>query len=213
MLKKIAGCTMVIMMAGFFLVPVVMAQVCPFCLPGPCQDPEQHQYRSRVSEQTQNGKMLQRAPDYCTVYLYEKDPTTWDVIGNGGVAMMKYMPEATVFYFQLMARKLLPETEYTLIYYPDPWPGSGLICLGSGCSDEYGGLRINGYYCPTNPNYSPPISTGNMPAPGDENYGYGAKIWLVLSSDVDCVNQQMIAWQPTTYLFENALISFVDSDN
>jgi hypothetical protein len=146
------------------------------------------------------------------VYLYEKDPTTWDVVGNGGVAMMKYMPEATEFYFQLMGRRLLPETQYTLIYYPDPWPGNGLICLGSGLSDEYGRLRINGYNCPTSPDYSDPVSTGNMPAPGDENYGYGAKIWLVLSSDVDCVSQQMIAWNPTEYLFENVLMSFVDTD-
>ena len=40
----------------------------------------------------------------------------------------------------------------------------------------------------------------------------GAKIWLVLSEDVDCDAQQMIGWNPAEYLFEYALITFDDTD-
>ena len=160
--------------------------------------------------------MMYLAPSYITVYLYEKDPLTWDVISgpNAGVAMMKYMPENDEFYFQIMGRKLAPNTNYTLIYYPDPWPGNNLICLGAGTSTFEGKLRINGYDCPSSPYYSDPVSTGNMPASYDWNYGYGAKIWLVLSSDVQCggATPHMTAWNPSDYLFENVLIQFVDSD-
>jgi hypothetical protein len=150
------------------------------------------------------------APDYCTIYLYEKDPTTWNVIGDGGAARLKCLPEANYFHFMLHAIKLLPETSYTLIYYPDPWPGAGLICLGSGTTDLSGYLHIKtfGNYA----NYTPPVSTGNMPKDYDYNFGYGAKIWLVPSADVNCAAQTMTAWNPEQYLFEIYLISFVDSD-
>jgi len=36
------------------------------------------------------------------------------------------------FKFSFSGRGLPPDTNYTLIYYPDDWPGDGLICLGSG---------------------------------------------------------------------------------
>jgi hypothetical protein len=47
------------------------------------------------------------------------------------------------------------------------------------------------------------IDTGDM---------LDAKIWLVLSSDVDCENAKMIGWNPTAYLFEYDLITFDDTD-
>lgn len=51
-----------------------------------------------------------------------------------------------------------------------------------------------------------------MPTMDDENYGSGAKIWLVLSDDVDCTAANMIGWNPIEYLFEYDLISFDDTD-
>ena len=102
--------------------------------------------------------------------------------------------------------------DYTLIYYPDPWPGSGLICLGSDTADAYGKVKMVGKGDPANPFYMEPQSTGNLPADTDANAGYGAKIWLVLSDDVDCLSKNMTGWNPTEYLFENNLITFVDTD-
>ena len=38
----------------------------------------------------------------------------------------------------------------------------------------------------------------------------GAKIWLVLSDDVDCGTKIMTGWNPTEYLFEGELITFTE---
>jgi hypothetical protein len=80
-------------------------------------------------------------------------------------------------------------TDYTLIYYPDPWPGSGLVCLGDDTADRRGRIHIREW-----------LNVSGIPD--------AAKIWLVLSADVDCDNQEMTGWNPTEYLFENNLITF-----
>jgi len=144
------------------------------------------------------------------IYLYEKDPSNWDIVGSGAWGFLDYMPEGTEFKFLFVGKKLEPFQNYTLIYYPDPWPGNGLICLGSGTADELGKLKLLGKGDPDNPDYVGPVDTGDLPALYDANAG--AKIWLVLSNDVDCVEQQMTGWTPAEYLFENSLITFIDTD-
>jgi hypothetical protein len=136
------------------------------------------------------------------LYLYEKDPSDWSIVPDGVWAYMEYRPAYPTFAFWFGAFGLEPSTDYTLIYYPDPWPGEGLICLGSGTTDSYGRLHI----CET-PN------TGDLPKEDDDNYPTGAKIWLVLSSDVDCTSDptKMIAWQPERYLFEGNLVTYEDT--
>lgn len=208
MFKKFAAPAIVALIVGLFVVSMVSAE----CIDCGCRgDPEQCQ--SKVSKRVQNGKMkmLER---WLRVYLYEKDPTDWSVIGRGGAwGFLDYRPEGTVFKFLFVGKKLEPFEDYTLIYYPDPWPGTGLICLGSGQADENGKVKIVGKGDPSNPFYVEPPNTGDLPADGDANAAYGAKIWLVLSSDVDCnVDQEMTGWNPTEYLFENTLIRFVDTD-
>ena len=94
---------------------------------------------------------------------------------------------------------LEPDMEYTLIYYPDPWPGDGLICFGSGIADFEGDVHIKGH-----------LETGDLPGAFDENPG--AKIWLALTADVDCIGQNMVGWNPGEYLFEYELITFDDTD-
>ena len=131
------------------------------------------------------------------LYLFEKDPNTWDIVEKGSWGKMKYNLEGSTFDFKFIGHKLLPEEEFTLIYYPDPWPGSGLICLGTNISDEDGNINIRGS-----------LDVGDLPAEYDENYPDGAKIWLVLSCDVDCEAAMMIDWNPTEYLFEFDLITF-----
>jgi len=130
---------------------------------------------------------------------------------------MKYNLLGDKFRFSFEGKKLVPNTDYTLIYYPDPWPGENLICLGSRTSNDAGNLQING---------SVDIPTG-LPVPEDENYSpkspsgaVGAKIWLVRSDDVHCggvltsaatteeTTAQMIGWTPQDYLFEGNLIIY-----
>ena len=129
------------------------------------------------------------------LYLYEKNPTTWDVISNGSWGKMKYGLSGEEFEFVFNGHNLTSGQNYTLIYYPDPWPGEGLICLGNGTANEEGNVHI-----------AESVDTGNLPSEDDENEC--AKIWLVLSSDVDCENSKMIGWNPAEYLFEHNLINF-----
>jgi hypothetical protein len=130
--------------------------------------------------------------------LWEKDPSTWDIIDDGAWGKMKYHLTASTFNFLFNGHGLEPGTEYSLIYYPDPWPGDGLIILGTATVNDEGNIHIKGS-----------VDTGDLPIETDENEG--AKIWLVLSSDVDEV---MTGWNPTEYLFEFDLIMFDDtSDN
>jgi hypothetical protein len=135
------------------------------------------------------------------LYLYEKDPATWEIVEDGAWGKMKYNLSGSKFKFVFNGHQLVPDTDYTLIYYPDPWPGAGLICLGTGTSDEFGDVHIKAA-----------VDTGDLPAADDANPG--AKIWLVLSSDVDCTEgmTRMIGWNPLGYLFEYDLITFDDTD-
>lgn len=131
------------------------------------------------------------------LYLYEKDPATWDTISNGSWGKMKYGVSGEEFEFVFNGHNLTSGQNYTLIYYPDPWPGDGLICLGTDTANEEGNAHI-----------AESVDTGNLPNETDENFPDGAKIWLVLSSDVDCENSKMIGWNPAEYLFEHNLINF-----
>jgi hypothetical protein len=137
------------------------------------------------------------------LYLVEKNPADWTPVPGGAWGKMRYRPAAPTFDFVFNGHKLVARESYTLLYYPDPWPGSGLICLGMAMADDWGNVHIKGQ-----------IATGNLPAVDDENYlkdPPGAKIWLVSSADVDCkVEHIMIGWNPTEYLFEGNLISYTE---
>lgn len=135
------------------------------------------------------------------LYLYEKDfnDPEWPVIEDGAWGKMRYFLSGWEFDFVFNGHGLEPDMEYTLIYYPDPWPGDGLICFGSGIADFEGDVHIKGH-----------LDTGDLPGAFDENPG--AKIWLVLTADVDCIGQSMIGWNPVEYLFEYELITFDDTD-
>ncbi|MGD9403339.1 MAG: hypothetical protein PVF95_13860 [bacterium] len=135
------------------------------------------------------------------LYLFEKDPVSWEIVDGGARGKMKYNLEGYEFDFVFNGHGLEPGMDYTLIYYPDPWPGDGLICLGEGTSDFDGNVHIKNS-----------VDTGSLPAMGDENYMDGAKIWLVFTNDVDCMMRSMIGWNPIEYLFEYDLITFEDID-
>jgi hypothetical protein len=135
------------------------------------------------------------------LYLYEKDPDAWEIVEGGAWGKMKYNLSGSTFDFVFNGHGLPVGQDYTLIYYPDPWPGTGLICLGSGTVDEYGNIHIK-----------ESVNTSDMPIDADENDG--AKIWLVLTDDVDCDElYEMVVWNPTAYLFEYDLITFDDTDD
>jgi hypothetical protein len=127
------------------------------------------------------------------LYLYEKE-ADWTIVEGGAWGKMKYNLSGSKFDFVFNGHELPTGVKYTLIYYPDPWPGTGLIILGNGTADEYGDVHIKGK-----------IDTGNLPIAGDTNPG--AKIWLVISTDVGAEGW-IGGWTPEAYLFEDELITF-----
>jgi hypothetical protein len=137
------------------------------------------------------------------LYLYQKDPSTWEIIDSGTWGKMTYNLEGPTFDFVFNGHGLTPNTDYSLIYYADPWPGDNPGALiASGMSNNGGQLHLAG---------SVELNM-DLPGPADANYPDGAKIWLVPSSDYDATANKMIKWNPTQYLYEHNLITYDDTD-
>jgi len=148
------------------------------------------------------------------LYLIEKD-AEWNPVLKGARGWMQYYIWGEEFSFLFEGHGLVRGEKYTLIYYPDPWPGAGLICLGEGTAHGWGGnVAIWG---------RKDLGT-DLPADYDKNAvptppsgAVGAKIWLVLSEDVACgtatdpMSSKMIGWNPLEYLFEFNLITYYDT--
>ena len=105
------------------------------------------------------------------IELWEKDfeDPEWPIITDGAWGKLKYSIAGDVFHFHFNGHGLEPGYEYALIYYPDPWPGTGLIIFGSGFANGGGNIHIMGI-----------AEVDYLPSDNDENDG--AKIWLVLLS-------------------------------
>ena len=117
----------------------------------------------------------------------------WSIDTEGAWGKLKYSLTGTTFDFHFNGHGLEPLTEYALVYYPDPWPGTGLIIFGTATTNEDGNILIKGS-----------VEIGDLPIDEDENDG--AKIWLVLSRDAG--EGEMAGWNPGEYLFEYDLITF-----
>jgi len=132
-----------------------------------------------------------------TLYLYEKDEDgpddisgnddDWSIVWDGAWGKMSFKLDDTTLDFVFNGHKLEKNTDYTLISYNDPWPGSP-VCLASGTSNGGGNINLAGSV--------------------DLGKSEGIKIWLVLSSDVDCKSDPtaMTAWNSSEYLLEHNLI-------
>lgn len=123
-----------------------------------------------------------------TLLMENKDPTTWEVISDSISGDLSYNAGTGAFTFTGKAKSAVA---YSLIYYADPWPGTGSVLLGTGTGTD---LTITG-------------TLPTIPQAGDKNYPVGGKIWLVLSEDYDATANKMIDWAPTEYLFEMHLIN------
>ena len=88
-------------------------------------------------------------------------------------------------------------TNYSVIYYCDPWPGTGGRELAKFTyTAQMGKCGL----------FMTILMDSPIPAAIDENViSGGGKIWIVPSSDY--VNGQMIVWSPANYLFETSLIN------
>lgn len=130
------------------------------------------------------------------LYLYQKDPGTWEIVPGGAWGKMTYKVEGACFDVVFNGHGLMPECEYTLLYYPDPWPGTGMMSLGVGVANAGGNVNIDA---------CTPM-TSSLPIATDTNFATGAKIWLVPTMCVEGMTWH--CWHPEHILFENNLITW-----
>jgi hypothetical protein len=143
--------------------------------------------------------ILSPNPNLGYLRLFQKEPADWSIVEGGAHGLLRYTQSGPMFVFHFDAHDLVPYTSYTLIYCPDPWPGDGLICLGSATTNYHGSLL----------NLAEAVEiSGSLPVEDDQNYPDGGKIWLVRSEDVDCNGKMMVDWEPGAYLFEENLITY-----
>mgnify|MGYP003393748570 CR=1 FL=1 len=123
---------------------------------------------------------------------YEVQPAAypWPYNSHGGAphGTLTYDIKNTSFVGEFHATQLA-NGAYNLIYYKDPWPGTGSVVIASGTASG-GNLDIIGIS----------TSTGDIPALGDPHSPHGGKIWLVKAADFSV--DHMVAWNPRSYLFE-----------
>lgn len=131
-----------------------------------------------------------------------KDPVTWDPVTDDDMeGMLTYNKSGETFNYSFTGDGLQASTSYSLIYYADPYPGNHPGALidtmttdGSGHVAKSNNIEL-GMDLPTSPDSNSP----------------GAKVWLVPSSRYNSTTKSIIGWNPTEYLFEINLISYVDT--
>lgn len=168
------------------------------------------------------------ANPYGTLFLFQKctnpgnvcptDPGPWPVLpGSNRIGTLIFNLSSNRFNYILQAENLTTGNSYTLVYYPDPWPGNGLICLSNQLvaatyTDSNGIVHLGFVTYTTDTGLE--LAT-SLPIATDDNFSLtspGAKIWLVPSSDADCFGEKMTGWNPGDILFEYNTIVYTDTD-
>ncbi len=129
------------------------------------------------------------------LYLYEKDPATWNISWGDDMAWgkMKFNLEGQTFDFLFNGHGLEAATNYSLIYYPEPqttWPWPVTV-LATGMPNDEGDIHLD----------------GSVELEQDLS---SDKIWLVLDGDI--VEGALSGWNPSEYLFEHNVISYAYID-
>lgn len=112
-------------------------------------------------------------PPWEAVELHQKNLATGQELEHGASATLRYRASGPKFQFECAARRLPRAESYTLIYLPDPWPGTQLIRLANGYSDGGGNLVLKAS-----------VDTGSLPAATDASQAVGAHLWLVPSGQI-----------------------------
>jgi peroxiredoxin len=136
------------------------------------------------------------------VQMYFTDPNTGKPASNV-LGTLEFNLEGPQFNYVLDAHKLRPKTEYSLIYYSDPWPSSKAgTLIGGAKTNSNGDVKLNSS-----------IDLGmNLPDAKDTNHPTGADILLVLSEDYDREGKMMRQWHPGEYLWPAWEITYTDTD-
>jgi len=133
-----------------------------------------------------------------TLNMDNKNPTTWEPITTDTMkGTLTYNTSGDTFNYGFSGTGLQATTNYSLIYYADPWPGNnpGKL-IDTMTTDSLGAVSK-----------AANVELGmDLPTSPDTNFPAGAKIQLVPSIDYD--GTKLTAWNPTQYLFEMNLIQY-----
>jgi hypothetical protein len=121
------------------------------------------------------------------------------ILHDDKIGKLTYNVMYPTFKYTFTGRAPLANTQYSLIYYADPWGTTGAV-IGNCTTDTNGDFTMSG-----------DVELGDLPFGTDANSPYGAKIWFVPSSDYDFTSGCLKAWNPQNYLFETGLIIYIDS--
>jgi len=159
--------------------------------------------------------------NYISKLKLDNKNVDWKPISDEREGNLEYSIVGDEFKYKFEAEGLTPNTEYSLIYYADKpdrfvdWGGNnpGALIIAT-ISDDEGNLIIEGskdlgMNLPSEPDAN--IDKYNYCASDEYPRCYGAKIWLVLSSDY--AEPELNGWNPSEYLFETDLISYSKSSD
>ena len=157
---------------------------------GPNNGSHKGQNKEKKLKAANNG--LNKGNGAVHLYLYEKDPVTWDIVDGGSWGKLTFLPHRDRFVFNGHGLELddyydfinyAPGTNWTEDPYPNPWPGTDSVNITSGKANKGGNVHMRGIW----------------------SAAYVGKMWLVPSEDFT-EGKGMTAWNPTSYLFEYDLI-------
>ncbi len=157
---------------------------------------------SAVRSYSGQSAAIPKPARFRTLILTEEDGRGIKEFGHRAQGIMHYTPAGETFTYLLNAHGLQPLEGHTLLYLPDPWPGRGLVCLGTDTTNAGGALNFRGSV----------ELNGDLPVSFDRNHPAGARIVLVLTGDVDCHSRRMVSWFAANYLFGSELILYHDTD-
>lgn len=163
--------------------------------------------------------------NYVGKLLLENKDSSWDVISDGTKADFYYFITGEEMGYRLEAIGLQGDTEYSVIYYADKpdrfneWGGNnpGALIVEA-TSDGSGNLIVDGRVdlnmdLPHENDANVNTDETDYCAVDGFDHCYGAKIWLVPSSDYDESAKKLIVWNQADYLFETDLIHYFDNLN
>ena len=131
--------------------------------------------------------------------LVQKDPSDWDEIASPTASgVFNYGCDGFSFHASGTG---LTDGNYVLISYAEPYPGNGSKVLGTGIASGHS-ITITG-----SAGWASNLTINHYgaDAAGDYKNTDGAKVWLVPVADFD--GTKFTVWNPTTYLFDQNLIS------
>lgn len=122
---------------------------------------------------------------------------------SGILGTLEYNLTGPTFNYDLNAHYLDRYTDYSLIYYSDPWPGkrAGTL-IGSAKTDTMGNIELKSS-----------VDLGMyLPDANDPSHPSGAKLLLVLSTNYDPYSKTLKLWRPNKYLWPAWDINYTDTD-